>query len=364
MSAKHDRLKVSQLLLDPNNARLPPNVRGKPEKRIIEYMLLEANLLDLMQAIAENDFFEGEQLLVVPDGQNKYRVIEGNRRLAAVKLLRDPDLATVQQSRVKRVTAEAKYKDIKDLPCVVFDDEQEIHRYLGFRHITGVQPWNLRQKAEYLASLGQELFHNLPLDQACRELAKIIGSRRDYVKRLLVGFRIYTTIKESGFFGIRGLDDERFYFSNIADSLSRPNIATYLGVDMESDDPVGKLSIPHLRQWTHWLFETFGQNETRLKGTSEDLSILSAILGNESATRAFSEQKRSLQEAFELTTDLGDLFRRSIAKAVAGLEQADRITHKLDVFYPGLSDDLKVIARLVNKLRDAKKEKEIEGDDV
>ena len=33
MSAKHDRLKVSQLLLDPNNARLPPNVRGKPEKR-------------------------------------------------------------------------------------------------------------------------------------------------------------------------------------------------------------------------------------------------------------------------------------------------------------------------------------------
>ena len=179
---------------------------------IIEYMLLEANLLDLMQAIAENDFFEGEQLLVVPDGQNKYRVIEGNRRLAAVKLLRDPDLATVQQSRVKRVTAEAKYKDIKDLPCVVFDDEQEIHRYLGFRHITGVQPWNLRQKAEYLASLGQELFHNLPLDQACRELAKIIGSRRDYVKRLLVGFRIYTTIKESGFFGIRGLDDERFYF--------------------------------------------------------------------------------------------------------------------------------------------------------
>ena len=138
MSAKHDRLKVSQLLLDPNNARLPPNVRGKPEKRIIEYMLLEANLLDLMQAIAENDFFEGEQLLVVPDGQNKYRVIEGNRRLAAVKLLRDPDLATVQQSRVKRVIAEAKHKDIKELPCVIFDDEQEIHRYLGFRHITGV----------------------------------------------------------------------------------------------------------------------------------------------------------------------------------------------------------------------------------
>ena len=71
-----------------------------------------------------------------------------------------------------------------------------------------------------------------------------------------------------------------------------------------------------------------------------------------------------MQEAFELTTDLGDLFRRSIAKAVAGLEQAKEITHKLDVLYPGLSDDLKVIARLVNKLRDAKKEKEIEGDDV
>ena len=180
----------------------------------------------------------------------------------------------------------------------------------------------------------------------------------------MVGFRIYKTIKESGFFGIRGLDDERFYFSNIADSLSRPNIATYLGVDMESDDPVGSSAYRTSGSGPIGYLRRSVENETRLKGTSEDLSILSAILGNERATRAFSEQKRSLQEAFELTTDLGDLFRDPSPRLLRGLNRPTALHISWTVFYPGLSDDLKVIARLVNKLRDAKKEKEIEGDDV
>ena len=78
-----------------------------------------------------------------------------------------------------------------------------------------------------------------------------------------------------------------FTSSNIADSLSRPNIATYLGVDMESDDPVGKLSIPHLRQCTNWLFETFGQNRDSLEGYQRGLKHADAILGNERRQERF-----------------------------------------------------------------------------
>ena len=361
MSTKHDRLKVAQLMLDPNNKRLPPHVRGKPEVRIIEYMLLEANLLELMQAIAENDFFEGEQLLVVQDKGNKYRVVEGNRRLAAVKLLRTPDLATVLKSKVNRVVAEAKYRDIEDLPCLIFDDEREIHRYLGFRHITGVEPWNLRQRAEYIVSLQKELLPKLPLDQACRELAKIIGSRRDYVKRVVVGYEIYEAIRDHKFFQIRGLDDERFYFNYIADSLRQPNITAFLGVSMDAANPVATLRLPRLKQWTHWFFEVFGENQTRVKGTSQDLPMLNAVLANERACKAFVNDARSLKEAFVLTTNLTELFAGAIRRAREQLELADGLTHKLDVFYSALDEDLKTIGRLTRKLKDAKDEFETEG---
>ena len=51
---------LSDLKLDLNNPRLPKSKQGKDEKTVIEWMLLEAATLELMLAIAENDFFAGE----------------------------------------------------------------------------------------------------------------------------------------------------------------------------------------------------------------------------------------------------------------------------------------------------------------
>lgn len=356
MSAKLERLAVERLFLDPQNARLPSYLRGASETKIIEFMLLEASTLELMQAIAKNGFFEAEQLLVVPLERGNFKVVEGNRRLTAVKLLRDPSLASVQQTKVQRIFDEAECRgaDLAQLPCLIFQDEQIIHRYLGYRHITGIQPWNLRQRARYLDSLKQELFSELPLDEACRELAKIIGSRRDYVKRVLVGFQIYTVIEEHKFFRVRGLDEESFYFTYIADSLNKPKISSFLGVDLESPEPIRDLSLPALKQWTTWFFEKSPDGQTRVKARSEDLKQLNAVLGNQGALQAFADEGRSLKEAYELTPDIRRIFRDSIARAIVDLERADGVTHKLPAFYGGLEDDLKSIARLIRKIKDAK----------
>ena len=94
---------LSDLKLDLNNPRLPKSKQGKDEKTVIEWMLLEAATLELMLAIAENDFFAGEPLLVVEDENNKekYIVIEGNRRLTSAKLLNNPTLASVKKIAIK-----------------------------------------------------------------------------------------------------------------------------------------------------------------------------------------------------------------------------------------------------------------------
>jgi len=176
MGQSIEHMKIDDLLLDDNNPRMPSHLKGASEDEIIAYMLLEAATIELMQAIGENDYFVGEQLLVVANKEGKYKVIEGNRRLTAVKLLNNPGLANVQTSRVKKVTDGANHIP-KEIPCLVFDTEEEIHKYLGYRHITGIQPWNLRQKARYLFSLKEKHFSDTPLDQSCKELAKMIGSR-------------------------------------------------------------------------------------------------------------------------------------------------------------------------------------------
>ena len=75
-----DLIKLEDLKLDSHNPRLPKSMHGSNESEILEFMLRDTSLIELMLAIGENDFFPGEQLLVVKDKiDNKYKVIEGNR---------------------------------------------------------------------------------------------------------------------------------------------------------------------------------------------------------------------------------------------------------------------------------------------
>ena len=83
---------IENLRLDLENPRLPKSKQKKSDEVVIEYLLLEAATLELMESIGENDYFVGEMLLVIPDNEDeqKYIVIEGNRRLTAVLLLNKP----------------------------------------------------------------------------------------------------------------------------------------------------------------------------------------------------------------------------------------------------------------------------------
>ena len=346
------------LKLDDQNPRIPKSIRdNKPtEEQLIEYMLLDASLIELMLAIGENGYFPGEQLLVVNDNDGKYRVIEGNRRLTAVKLLNNPELATVQKSKIKRVIDETSERP-KLIPCLEFETEEEIHKYLGFRHITGIKEWGLLEKARYLYSLKESIFEDKTLKQASREIAKMIGSRMDYVRRLLVGFQVFQTIEDSAFYKINGLTDTSFYFNYIVDSLSRAHIRNFINVDFDIEKPVENLSEENLKKWTHWLFEKNDQGKTRLIGNSSDLNDLNLILKeeNKDAFIAFDNTGYSLQKAKELTGELDEVFKGFISNAISNLEKAEAMVLKVKDFYMNFDEDLRQIKLISDKIKLAAK---------
>lgn len=365
-----EAIDVNTLVLDTNNPRLPSYMKGKGEKEIIDYMVLEESTLELMQAIGEKGFFPGEQLLVV-EKDGVFLVVEGNRRLTAVKLLNNPEITSAQSTIVKKIKQESKPENqyIATLPCMVFEKEEDIHDYLGYRHVTGIQPWNLRQKADYLAYLKEKNYADLNIEEASNEIRKMIGSKRDYVKRVLVGQLIYTKIKDHKFFSIKDLEEESFYFTYIADSLRQPNIVSYLDVDMNDDEPVKKLNINHLKNWTTWLYapiEIKGRVTTRLKGKSQDLNQLNAILGNEDAKKQFIENEASLTEAFTYTENFTKSFKNAIENSLSELKRADNLSHKLNYFYPTLEDDLREVISLSRKIKgvmDNLTKNEFDGDE-
>ncbi len=362
MAQKFENISIVNLELDLYNPRLPKSKQGKDEKTVIEFLLLEAATTELMESIAENDFFVGEMLLVIPDSSDnkKFIVIEGNRRLSAVQLLNNPELASVKKKEVRSIAESAKYTP-KNLPCLRFDNREEIQKFIGFVHITGKKSWRMLEKARYLNDLrASDTLKNKPLDDACKEIARMIGSKSPYVKKMLVSYSLYEIIEDEGFYQIDGLSDSTFYLNYFSDGLQKENIRKYIGVNMLSDNPLRDLNQEHLKEIVGWWFKK-AEGVSRVIGDSEGMKLLNDVLGNEAAFEAFNKGL-NIYEAYELTNDIDIQFENKIKESLRAILTADGLSNKTKTFYSDLYDDLKSIRSIANKINSFSKEKEQNGD--
>lgn len=203
---------ISNLKFDPKNPRLPSSLNQLcDEQSKIAWMIKNARLLELLDSIATQGFFDGEPLLVVKD-ENDYIVVEGNRRLAAVKLLNNRELSNRNKKRIDEIIDSAKEPLPLKLPVIVYAQRDEILEYLGYRHITGVQSWGALEKAKYLSQLRDYLIQNSPAlqDQQNAQFIKLgseIGTSSTYVGKLLSGLNLYQIIESHDFYGINGLNE-------------------------------------------------------------------------------------------------------------------------------------------------------------
>jgi len=110
MNAETSRLmKVSDLHFDRKNPRLAEfNLTDDSEESEVMEILWEAmDVEELTMSIAASGFFRHEPVLVAEE-YGRHAVIEGNRRLAAVKLLLDPDLVSGLASRIPAIEKTSK----------------------------------------------------------------------------------------------------------------------------------------------------------------------------------------------------------------------------------------------------------------
>src|SRR5690606_6255941 len=84
-------LPVDALDLDSANPRLPEDVDLTEQRKLIEYVASEYGALEVAESIANHGYFGSEPLIAIQDG-DRYTVVEGNRRLAALKLLKSREL--------------------------------------------------------------------------------------------------------------------------------------------------------------------------------------------------------------------------------------------------------------------------------
>lgn len=115
------------------------------------------HMLNLAEDIHRNGLMGGQQITVVADTEGKkYTVYEGNRRLAALKLLANPEdfdfLDRTAIDRVKRIIRDGR--KISHVDCYITDEKEAFfimeRRHSGEDKGRGIRPWSPREKEAFI----------------------------------------------------------------------------------------------------------------------------------------------------------------------------------------------------------------------
>ena len=130
---------VSRLRLDLKNPRLPDIQTSQIEAlRLIAHLQGE-KLLALAKHIATYGLNPAEKFIVIPDDQDQYIVLDGNRRLTALRLLETPNIVEgyISESsfaQLKKLSASFSKSPVGEAPCIVFVDNEQADPWIELIH--------------------------------------------------------------------------------------------------------------------------------------------------------------------------------------------------------------------------------------
>lgn len=313
------RIPPDQLLFDPENPRLVDYMGIAPlsQEELIRVLWQQMAVDELALSIAENGYFDYEPLFVVKE-HGKWFVIEGNRRLAAVKLLLDEELrAELRATDLPKISQPVR-KSLAKLP-VIITDRKSAWQYLGFKHINGPQKWDSYAKAQYVAEVHDGF--GVPLT----DIARQIGDKHQTVQRLYRALKVVEQAEREKVFLRSNRYKKHFSFSHLYTGLEYEGIATFVGLKdeaAESQSPIKKGHLPQLGEFCRWLFgdKTLDQPPV-VETQNPHLRQLNEVLSSEKATASL---RANLPLTVALEVSYGDerVFQNSLINSKEQLQKA------------------------------------------
>jgi hypothetical protein len=195
------------LLLDPQNIRLLERVDTKLHDvpvKLVGQKSIQKELTDLFvsdslfdiksleTSIIHNGFLKHERLIVAPFDGESYLVLEGNRRLTAVR-----NIFSTYGTRLSELRPEVR-QSLQTLPCFVIigpaiagsskaldEYRRAAEIYIGMRHLMGARRWEPASRYEFQARL------ILEEGWTVADVAERFGRKKSEVTRDLKAQRLY-----------------------------------------------------------------------------------------------------------------------------------------------------------------------------
>lgn len=167
MAHKLQLVSVTRLLLDQSNARLGDEQTTQQATQLALAQLLGPQLLEIAEDIVKNGLDPTALLAVTPDGapRSKFRVIEGNRRLLALKVLDTPAIidgvfSAARRKRLVALSETFRARPISSVQCAIFEVEEDARHWIELRHTganggVGLVEWDSNEQDRYRTRHGQ-----------------------------------------------------------------------------------------------------------------------------------------------------------------------------------------------------------------
>jgi hypothetical protein len=309
-------IRVADLKLDLENPRFV-GLRFATEDEMIAYLYENADISELLLSILDSGYMDFEPI-VVRRGDNT--VLEGNRRVAALRLIRDERLREELNIRLPaEVTDRACPSEIR---AVLVDDAAEARKFIGFKHINGPQKWDAMSKAKYAADWHAE-------GTSLEDISRALGDTFNTVTRLVDGYRVYEQAIEAGFDPERRTA-RRFAFSHLYTALTRAAIKQWLELRDGQDGPaVPPERTDRLLQLMSWLYGQGDAEPAVVRTQNPDLNRLAEVIGNPRTLEMLSTT-RSLSMAYEELEPPTARLESALIQAVKYTEAASAIGSSFD----------------------------------
>jgi hypothetical protein len=344
LGSKHPQLYISidRLHLDADNPRLPENIQGQKEAELFKSLYKGFNLDELIDSMRQNGYFDEEPLVVIPRNlpgklskadtnseefldfirkdTTTFTVVEGNRRLAAAKILTDSTIREkLNIKRWEELNPEV-VNDLELLPAIVYAKRSDVVPYLGVRHIVGIQKWDSYAKARYIARLIDQ-GNTLP------EVETQIGDSQGSVRKNYISYKILQQAKDEFDYDTKSAEQN---FSLLILAVGQGNIKRYLGLptnlrDINQKAPVPKGKIKNLQNLTSWIFGD-DRNEPVIKESRDITNQLVHVVDSSESVKRL-ERTRNLQEAYDVSDGEEQMLLRYLASINSKLQTVLGLAH-------------------------------------
>jgi hypothetical protein len=310
------------LHFDKNNPRFA-GARLNNDDDIVRELYEQDDVDELIQSILSTGYLDFEPLIVLQEGSI---VLEGNRRLAALRLISDDGLR--RRLKVSLPPIENPQPVPNEVRVLFVNSREDARSFIGFKHINGPFKWDAIAKAKYAADWVQN-------GGEIEAIARTLGDNHNTVRRLVDGWFAYQQAIDEGF-DPNQISNKRFAFSHLYTALTKPSVRSMLGLNAERSSkqpgahPIPSAKREELLQLMSWLYGQDHKSETPIIRTQNpDLNLLSAVLGNPEA-KAMLIATRDLDKSHERVVPAAARFEDALMRASSQSEDALRLAGAFD----------------------------------